>query len=78
MTAVQMLMGHSSITTTMRYAHLAPSTLRSAIDMLNPRMAVDTNLCQPAVNPWVESQRQEMLQKGQRKNAAELLTKKAA
>ena len=63
MTAVQMLLGHSSITTTMRYAHLAPSTLRSAIDMLNPRTAADANMCQPAVNRWVEGQRQEMFQK---------------
>jgi site-specific recombinase XerD len=27
--AIQQLMGHSMITTTMRYAHLAPSTLRA-------------------------------------------------
>src|SRR6202051_1351770 len=37
--AVQALLGHSSITTTMRYAHLAPSTLRMAIDQLNPKSA---------------------------------------
>jgi integrase len=32
--AVQQLMGHSSITMTMRYAHLAPSALRGAVDVL--------------------------------------------
>jgi integrase len=78
MTAVQTLLGHSSITTTMRYAHVAPSTLRSAIDMLNPRTAVDPNLCQPGVNRWVENQRQEMRQTSHLKNSAEILIKKAA
>jgi integrase len=34
---VQALLGHASISTTMRYAHIAPSALRSAIDMLNPK-----------------------------------------
>lgn len=34
---VQALLGHASITTTMRYAHVAPSTLRIAIEMLNPK-----------------------------------------
>lgn len=32
--AIQALLGHSNITTTMRYAHLAPSTLRTAVDLL--------------------------------------------
>jgi len=40
---VQMLLGHSTITMTMRYAHVAPSTLRSAIDLLNPKTALTAN-----------------------------------
>lgn len=32
--AVQALLGHSSINTTMRYAHMAPSALRNAIELL--------------------------------------------
>ena len=39
LTVVKELLGHSAITTTMRYAHVAPSALRSAIEMLNPRNA---------------------------------------
>lgn len=37
--AVQQLLGHASITTTMRYAHLAPSALRGAIDALEKHLA---------------------------------------
>lgn len=37
---VQALLGHSTISTTMRYAHVAPSMLRSAIDLLNPKTVV--------------------------------------
>lgn len=58
--AVKELMGHSSITTTMRYAHVAPSTLRSAIEMLNPRTMIDANLGQPGVNQWQEAQKREI------------------
>lgn len=48
--AVQALLGHSSITTTMRYAHLAPSALRAAIETLNPQAGRAADLWQPAVN----------------------------
>ena len=58
--AIKELMGHSSITTTMRYAHVAPSTLRSAIEMLNPKTMVDATFGQPGVNRWVEAQRVEI------------------
>jgi integrase len=58
--AIKELMGHSNITTTMRYAHVAPSTLRSAIEMLNPRTMIDANLGQPAVNRWQEAQKREI------------------
>ncbi len=63
MTAVQQLMGHSNITTTMRYSHLAPSTLRAAIDMLNPKQALNVDFGQPVVNQWVETQREEVVAK---------------
>lgn len=33
--AVQELLGHASITTTMRYAHLAPGHLRSTVQLLD-------------------------------------------
>jgi integrase len=48
---VQTLLGHASITTTMRYAHVAPSALRAAIDLANPRTA-GPNSGQPAGNRW--------------------------
>lgn len=52
--AVQTLLGHSSIGVTLRYAHVAPSTLRSAIDLLNPRNA---HLRQPDGNEWQATQK---------------------
>jgi hypothetical protein len=61
--AVQQLMGHSTITTTMRYAHLAPSTLRAAIDLMNPRTAFGADFGQPVVNPWLEAQQKENAKK---------------
>lgn len=63
--AIKELMGHSSITTTMRYAHVAPSTLRSAIAMLSPKGIVDQNFGQPGVNHWVEAQRKDAGQKNE-------------
>lgn len=35
--AIQELLGHSNIQTTMRYTHLSPTELRSAIDSLEPK-----------------------------------------
>jgi integrase len=63
MTAVQQLMGHSNITTTMRYAHLAPSTLRAAVDMLNPKEAIKADFGQPVGSEWLREQRKEIIQK---------------
>jgi integrase len=47
--AIQQLMGHAMITTTMRYAHLAPSILRATIALLEPH-ALTTNYGQPVGN----------------------------
>ena len=67
---VQQLLGHSSITTTMRYAHVAPSTLRMAIDLLNPKSLADADFGQPVGNPWLQTQRREMIANyASRKNA---------
>lgn len=60
--AAQSLMGHSSITTTMRYVHVAPAALRHAIDLLNPKTAADAKFGQPVVNQWKSSQQQEVRQ----------------
>jgi integrase len=56
---VQALLGHSTIMMTMRYAHVAPSALRSAIAMLNPKTAVTTDFGQPVGNQWAEAIQQE-------------------
>jgi len=56
--AVQTLLGHTSIATTMRYAHVAPSTLREAIKLVNPRTADVAKRGQPAGNLWLERQLQ--------------------
>jgi integrase len=51
--AVQALLGHSSVVTTMGYAHLAPSTLRLAIDpLINPLSALSQEFGQPVGNQW--------------------------
>lgn len=57
---VQALLGHSAISTTMRYAHVAPSALRTAIDMLNPKTAMHTAFGQPVGNQWSETLQQEI------------------
>lgn len=53
---VQTLLGHASITTTMRYTHVAPSALRTAINMLNPRTALSAVFGQPVGNAWMSEQ----------------------
>jgi integrase len=63
MPTVQALLGHAHITTTMRYTHVAPSSLRTAIDMLNPKTMLHAELGQPAVNQWLEMQKSEAAQK---------------
>jgi integrase len=51
MKAIQELLGHSHMTMTMRYAHLAPSTLRDAVSVLEPvRVAGQPIVGQRAVN----------------------------
>lgn len=54
---VQKLLGHSSISTTMRYAHGALPELRLAIDVLNPNNLLNNGVGQQAVNQWVETQK---------------------
>lgn len=44
--AVQALLGHSSVGTTMRYTHLAPSALDDAIARLNPKTRVQKDFGQ--------------------------------
>lgn len=58
--AVQKLLGHSSVDMTMRYAHLAPSTMRTAIDLLNPSWALSKEFGQPVGNQWLEAQTKEV------------------
>ncbi len=53
MPVVQALMGHSTITMTMRYTHLAPSNLRSAIDLLASKRAIGRSFGQPVGNEWL-------------------------
>jgi integrase len=50
LTVVKELLGHSSITTTMRYSHVAPSALRWAIALLGQRNLESENFGQPVGN----------------------------
>ena len=61
--AVQRLLGHSALEMTMRYAHLAPSTMRTTIDLLNPMWALSEKFGQPVGNQWLEAQAKEEAQK---------------
>jgi integrase len=54
--AVQALLGHSTILMTMRYAHVAPSTMRAAIELLSPRRFMTSGFGQPVVNQWADEQ----------------------
>jgi len=45
MKAIQELLGHADITTTMRYAHLSPITLRESIRTLDNRKAIEMEIC---------------------------------
>ena len=54
---------NSSLLRTMRYAHLAPSTLRAAIDLLNPKTMFAADVRQPVVNRWFEAQKETVEQK---------------
>jgi len=60
---VQKLLGHSAIEMTMRYAHLAPSTMRTAIDLLNHTWLPPESFGQPVGNQWLEAQARETAQK---------------
>lgn len=46
LTTVSRLMGHKSLTMTLRYSHLAPNHLTSAVNVLNSSMSLSTNLAQ--------------------------------
>ncbi len=56
---VQQLLGHSTIGMTMRYAHVAPSTLRAAIDMLSPATSIRPDLGQPVGNLRMDAIKQD-------------------
>ncbi len=62
---VQLLLGHSTIMMTMRYAHVAPSAMRSAIELLNPKSQyANEGFGQPVGNQWMLAQHHVATQKG--------------
>lgn len=56
--AVQELLGHSDVRTTMRYAHLAPSVLQEAIRVLEPPAVSEDTFGQPVGNAFTTAERQ--------------------
>ena len=62
LTVVKELLGHSCINMTMRYSHVAPSALRSAIEFLNPKNAALADFGQPVVNRWQQLANSKILQ----------------
>jgi len=46
LTTVSRLLGHKSLTMTLRYSHLAPNHLTSAVNVLNSSMSISTELAQ--------------------------------
>ena len=46
LTTVSRLLGHKSLTMTLRYSHLAPNHLTSSVNALNSSMAIGTELAQ--------------------------------
>lgn len=49
---VQALLGHATVQMTTRYAHLAPSATRGAVEVLLQAEQREALPCQPAVNRW--------------------------
>ena len=46
LTTVSRLLGHKSLTMTLRYSHLAPNHLTSAVNVLNSSMSINTKIIQ--------------------------------
>lgn len=56
---VKALLGHSNVSTTMRYVHHSTDDLRQAITILSPKTAFSADFGQPAGNTQTEVERQE-------------------